>query len=256
MADEIFVKEPKRKEHNPAGVISVILFIVAIVLAVILFDRLYVPSGDTWEYIKQSYIDAMEYEIPPEDKELWAEMKAFMKEEEAVPIDSGFICWITLKGFYEEEIEQDKIRNEKQTAATESAAELKAFLTECAADFGLTQDVTVQMYFFFRDGPTVYCMPYRSENDYSLSYVDQEIFDFEEYITEKAKALDYPEYSGMAALIKNGVCTAVVFMPDVNGNLELGKDSPPFKEDGTFDYEAEWGWGSRGNENNYIYGFA
>ncbi len=256
MADEIFVKEPKRKERNPAGVISVMLFIVAIILAVILFDRLYVPSGNTWEYIKQSYIDAMEYEIPPEDKELWAEMKAFMKEEEAVPVDSGFICWMTLKGIYEEEIEQDKIRSEKQASATEAAAELKAFLTECAADFGLTEDITVQMYFFLRDGPTVSCMPYRSENDYSLSYSDQEIFDFEEYITEKAKALDYPKYSGMAALIKNGVCTAVVFMPDVDGFPVLERDSPILKEDGTFDYEAEWGWGSRGSENDFIYGFA
>ena len=102
MDDKIYEKDPKRKEGNFLGKLSIVLFIVALFLIKILWDKMfYHPTGETWEYVKEVYLATTEYDEPPSDREIWLELKEITVKYGLSDSDSDEDCWKVIKEVFE-----------------------------------------------------------------------------------------------------------------------------------------------------------
>lgn len=228
-----------KKKRNKLAVFAVIMLIIAAILITVLIDMVFIPSGNKWETMKADFYSQNEEYSHLSEKEVWETIKTEFSENGVIPVKSGFICWFTLSKMWDEKIAEEEAYEAAVADADLFAAELKTAVNELAETTEL-EDMYAQVTFL---GEHIYISGMGNALDETHPLYD--CVKSLEAGTRRASAL---------AVIHNGKCTAVAYLPDTVDDVAWGVDCPHIANDGTFDLSMPWGNGW--SDNNFITGIA
>lgn len=208
-----------KKEGGALAVLAIILAIMALLLIVLLLDSVFVPSGELWNELRQSYIDSPDADPNARsDSEIWSEIKQTLYEEEVIPVPSGTLSWLAFVHFHNEELRKEAEHQKKIARAREKAGEIIEIFNE-NADNGeiLPEELTEIEFIIFYGNPHI------------TQTINEQEDRFDELVSQLSGCFEN-EKAAVRVIFMNGKCTSAAFAPDCE-HISV-YDTPYFNEIG------------------------
>ncbi len=203
-------KKAPRSEGKMLSVAAVSFAVIAVLLTVVLLDQCFVPSGDTWNELKQYYMERQGMAAAADDKEVWQEIRQEMLDLEFIHFPSSVWLWMKMEWYHNEEKREEARRQEKVDEAAECAQAavdvLNSFLSELSSAEDSQECFVLDIIFYHGEAQ----FSNFDDNDFSA---DDKPFGekTEDLLQQLNEAFSDTRNASIKAVVQNGKCTSAAF---------------------------------------------